>query len=113
MANLFVYEKWNIYKSPRPISEKVAHLTAGGIPWVYYGSMRGVYIYYAGKTALHVDDGQTASLAPLGDRLSEFYVLTRKREVDDLRAAFGQVDTVAEQRIGDTPMVIVHVRARP
>lgn len=113
MANLTVYEKWNIYKSPRPIAEKVAHLTAGGIPWVYYGSMRGVYIYYAGKAALHVDDGQAASLAPLGGRLREFYVLTRKREVDDVRAAFGQIDTVAEQRVGDTPMVVVHVRARP
>ncbi len=112
IANIAVYEKVNIYKSPRPISEKIKSLTAFNIPWVYYGSIRGVYVYYADRFATHINEHDTEGLKTFKDKNREFFVLTRKRDLDEAEKTLGGATVIYEQRIGDTPMVILHYKGQ-
>lgn len=107
LANILVFPKWNPYKSARPLCEKIRPFLRDGTPWVYYGSMRGVYVYYVGKEALAVDEHEVDRLHGLTGRLDRFYVLTRLRDLEEVRRALGPVDPVLEERIGDTSMVFV------
>jgi 4-amino-4-deoxy-L-arabinose transferase-like glycosyltransferase len=104
-ANVSVYEKWNHYKSPRPLCEKVRPYVRTGVPWVYYGSMRGVYVYYIGTPAIHVDEHRAGDLDQLKNRLPEFFVLTRERDMKEVRSTLGNVDVLFAEKIGDTLMV--------
>lgn len=106
-ANISVYEKVNPYKSPKPISEKIKSLTATGKPWVYYGSIRGVYVYYADSFAIHIDEHKVDDLAALKDKHKEMIILTRKRDADDVNRALKKVNVISEHKIGDTQMVIL------
>jgi 4-amino-4-deoxy-L-arabinose transferase-like glycosyltransferase len=107
IANTSVFATLNHYKSARPLCEKIQQHVADGTPWVYYGSMRGVYVYYVGKTAIAVDEHRTADLQGLAARQKRFYVLTRKRDVAEVQQALGRVEPVLEEKIGDTVMVFV------
>jgi 4-amino-4-deoxy-L-arabinose transferase-like glycosyltransferase len=109
-ANTSVFAKVNHYKSPRPLCEKIQQYVADGTPWVYYGSMRGVYVYYVGKTAIAIDEHRIADLRDLAARHKRFYVLTRKRDAAEVQQALGQVEPVLEEKIGDTAMVFVRYR---
>jgi 4-amino-4-deoxy-L-arabinose transferase-like glycosyltransferase len=113
LANITVFPKWNPYKSARPLCEKIRPFLRDGTPWVYYGSMRGVYIYYVGKEALAVDEHEVDRLHLLAGRLDRFYVLTRRRDLEEVRRALGRVEPVLEERIGDTSMVFVRYAGGP
>lgn len=110
IANISVYEKVNKYKSPKPISEKIKSLTSNGTPWVYYGSIRGVYVYYADNFAIHIDDHKEDDLAALRDKNNAFFILTRKRDVDDVKRVLKDVSVISEYNIGDTQMVILEYK---
>jgi 4-amino-4-deoxy-L-arabinose transferase-like glycosyltransferase len=107
VGNLLVFSKWNEYKSPRPMVEQMKQFTKGGIPWVYYGSMRGVYVYYMGTPAIAVDEHESEQLRMLGDKLEQFFILTRKRDLPEVQQALGSVTLLIEHRVGDTVMVFV------
>ncbi len=109
MANLSVYRALNRYKSPRIMAEEIRLHLRDGTPWAYYGSFRGVYVYYVGTKALHVDEHDTAGLARLGREVPRFYLLTRKRDAAEVESVFGKVTPVVESRIGDTEMVLILV----
>jgi 4-amino-4-deoxy-L-arabinose transferase-like glycosyltransferase len=109
-ANTLAYGKWNTYKSPRPVGEMIRELTSAGTPWVFYGSMRGVYVYYAGKKAVAVDEHEVARLAGLKERLPEFFLLFRNRDTKEVEEALGPVERLFERKIGDTDMVIAHFK---
>jgi hypothetical protein len=106
-GNLMVFPKWNAYKSPRPMVEQMRQFTRGKIPWVYYGSMRGVYVYYMGSHAIAIDEHEQAKLQALGNTLEEFFVLTRKRDLPEVQQALGPVTLLMERTVGDTVMVFV------
>jgi len=106
-ANLLLFAKWNEYKSPRPMVEQMKQFTKGKIPWVYYGSMRGVYVYYMGTTAIAVDEHESEQLRMLGNKLEEFFILTRKRDLPEVQQALGAVTILIEQKVGDTVMVFI------
>ena len=107
LADITVFPKWNPYKSARPLCEKIRPFLRDGTPWVYYGSIRGVYMYYVGKEAIAVDEHEVGRLHCLAGRLDQFYVLTRLRDLEEVRRALGRVEPVLEERIGDTSMVFV------
>jgi 4-amino-4-deoxy-L-arabinose transferase-like glycosyltransferase len=107
IANVSIYEKWNPLKSPRIIAEKIRPFLADGTPWVYYGSMRGVYIYYVGKLAIHVDEHDSARLSALPHKISRFFVLSRKRDLHEITDVLPEARQVFEEKVGDTPMVLV------
>jgi hypothetical protein len=107
VANTSVFARLNHYKSPRPLCEKIQPYVADGTPWVYYGSMRGVYVYYVGKTAIAIDEHRTADLRDLAARQKRFYVLTRKRDLAEVQQALGHVEPVIDEKIGDTDMVFL------
>ncbi len=104
-ANASIYGKFNPYKSPKRVAEKMKPYIIGGTPWVYYGSMRGVYVYYAGAYATHVDEHDTKKLIALGRELKSFFILTRKRDMNEVTAALPGVRPQFEERIGETVMV--------
>jgi 4-amino-4-deoxy-L-arabinose transferase-like glycosyltransferase len=106
-ANLLLFSKWNEYKSPRPMVEQMKQFTKGQVPWVYYGSMRGVYVYYMGTPAIAVDEHESEQLRVLGNRIEEFFILTRKRDLPEVQQALGSVTILIEQKVGDTVMVFV------
>lgn len=108
VGNVGVYSKWNRYKSPRPVSEKVASFVKDGTPWVYYGSIRGVYVYYAQKQAIHVDEHDTAGLEKIRQELKEFFILTRRRDADEVFRTLDNVKPVFEEKIGNTQMIFLH-----
>ncbi len=112
VANTSVFAKLNHYKSPRPLCERIKPYVADGTPWVYYGSMRGVYVYYVGKTAIAIDEHRTADLQSLAARQKRFYLLTRKRDLAEVQQALGHVEPVIDETIGDTPMVFVRYEGR-
>ncbi len=112
VANTSVFAKLNHFKSPRPMCEKIRQYVADGTPWVYYGSMRGVYVYYVGKTAIAIDEHRVSDLQALAARQKHFYLLTRKRDAAEVRQALGQVEPVLEEKIGDTAMVFVRYGGR-
>ncbi len=110
VANASVFSKLNHYKSPRPLCTKIQSYVSDGTPWIYYGSMRGVYIYYVGKKAIAVDEHKTQALRDLRESMDTFYVLTRKRDFHEVREALGNVDTVLDEKVGGTDMVFVRYK---
>jgi hypothetical protein len=107
MANVSVYSKLNAYKSPRPLCEQVKTYIKNGWPWVYYGSMRGVYVYYVGTNAIHVDEHRSEELSRLADVSPQFFILTRKRDLKEVRRALKDVIVVFEEKVGETPMIFL------
>lgn len=112
MANLSIYKKWNPYKSPRQTAEKIKPYIKDGTPWIYYGSMRGTYVYYVGTFALHVDEHNVKGLEELGKKLDSFYVLTRKRDMKEVLDTLPGARPVFEEKIGDTAMVFTRYERR-
>jgi 4-amino-4-deoxy-L-arabinose transferase-like glycosyltransferase len=110
VANVAVYPKWNLYKSSRALCGQIKTYVEGGRSWVYYGSMRGVYVYYVGSFAIQVDEHKTDELKKLAERSDDFYILTRKRDVGEIRDALGKVKLIIEEKVGDTTMVFVHFK---
>jgi len=84
----------------------VKPLIRDGTPWVYYGSMRGVYVYYIGKHAIHIDEHNTVELKKLVN-MEKFYILSRKRDHKELSDTLVNVKTIFEKKIGETPMVFL------
>ncbi|MBP6940989.1 MAG: glycosyltransferase family 39 protein [Syntrophorhabdaceae bacterium] len=111
-ANIWIYGKLNYYKSPRPFCEKVRHYLQKDGRWVYYGSMRGVYVYYIGRQAVHVGEHKVEELRQLQQRLNEFYLVTRKRDVGEVQGALANVDIVLQEKIGGTDMVLARYQGR-
>ncbi len=109
-GNVSIFGKWNRYKSPKPICEKIRALAGENIPWVYYGSMRGVYVYYVGRFAVHVEEHDTGHLKKFAGEQEEFYLLTRKRDAGEVRDAVPGVAVQSEERIGDTQMALFHYK---
>ncbi len=107
-GNLSVFEKVNHYKSPKPFSEKLLALAGDKTPWVYYGSMRGVYVYYVGRFAVHIEENDEKGLRQFAGNEREFYLLTRKRDAGKVEKAIPGVAVRLENTIGNTPMVIFH-----
>ncbi|MBP1748734.1 MAG: arnT 1 [Deltaproteobacteria bacterium] len=107
-GNVTVFEKLNRYKSPKPVSEKIRALAGDTIPWVYYGSMRGVYVYYVGRFAVHIEENDGERLREFAGNESEFYLLTRKRDADQVKDAAPGAVISSQETIGNTPMVIFH-----
>jgi 4-amino-4-deoxy-L-arabinose transferase-like glycosyltransferase len=105
-GNISIYGKWNRYKSPKPMAQKIRALAGDNVPWVYYGSMRGVYVYYVGRFAVHVEEHDVAGLKELASRRKEFYILTRGRDADEVTEALPGAAIETEDRIGDTAMVL-------
>ncbi len=105
-GNISIFEKWNRYKSPKPMAQKIRALAGDTVPWVYYGSMRGVYVYYVGRLAVHVEEHDVAGLKDLASRRREFYILTRGRDADEVTGALPGAVVETEDRIGDTAMVL-------
>ena len=109
-GNISIFPKWNRYKSPRPIAERIRALTADGTPWVYYGSIRGVYVYYTGSFAVHVEEHDMDTLRNYAAEEKEFYLLTRKRDADEVMKTVPGARVHTLDRIGDTEMVLFHYR---
>jgi 4-amino-4-deoxy-L-arabinose transferase-like glycosyltransferase len=109
-ANIWIYGKLNYYKSPRPFCEKVRDRLQKDTQWVYYGSMRGVYVYYIGKPAVHIDEHKVGELKQLRQQFNEFYLVTRKRDIKEAQEALANVSIVLEERIGDTEMVLARYK---
>ncbi len=110
IANISVYEKWNQYKSPKPMCDRIKPFVRDGTPWVYYGSMRGIYIYYIGTFAIPVDEHKTEELKKLKGELREFFILTRKRDIKEVSDTLIDVNQLFEEKIGDTVMVFAHYK---
>lgn len=108
IGNISVFEKLNRYKSPRPVAEKLRSLAGGTTPWVYYGSIRGVYVYYVGRFAVHIDEHDINGLRKYAARGGEFYLLTRKRDAGEVKNAVPGAAMRSRDTIGDTEMVIFH-----
>lgn len=109
-GNVSIFEKWNRYKSPKPMARKIRALAGDTVPWVYYGSMRGVYVYYVGRFAVHVEEHDVAGLKELASRHKEFYILTRGRDAEEVTGALPGAVMETEDRIGDTAMVLFTMR---
>lgn len=107
-GNISIFEKLNRYKSPKPVSEKVRALAGDKVPWVYYGSMRGVYVYYVGRFAVHVEEHDINGLRQFAGCEGEFYLLTRRRDADEVRYAVPDVVVESRDTIGDKEMMIFH-----
>ncbi|MDD3846175.1 MAG: glycosyltransferase family 39 protein [Syntrophorhabdaceae bacterium] len=105
-GNISIFEKWNRYKSPKPMAEKIRALAGDDVPWVYYGSMRGVYVYYVGRFAVHVEEHDIAGLREFASGQKKFYLLTRKRDAAEVMEAIPGAAIRTEDRIGDTAMVL-------
>jgi len=105
-GNISIFEKWNRYKSPKPVSEKIRSLAGEDVPWVYYGSMRGVYVYYVGRFAVHVEEHDVAGLRKFAGGQKRFYLLTRRRDAAEVTQAVPGAVVQSQERIGDTDMVI-------
>ncbi|HEY3278175.1 MAG TPA: glycosyltransferase family 39 protein [Syntrophorhabdaceae bacterium] len=105
IANTSVYGKINPLKSPRAVAERIKPYLSAGAPWVYYGSIRGTYVYYVGAYAVHVDEHDTEKLRALGRTLAKFYVFTRKRDMNEVLQALPGARPLFEEKIGDTVMV--------
>lgn len=112
IANVSLYSKLNLYKSPKAMCEKIKPFVKNGTPWVYYGSMRGIYVYYIGTYAIHVDEHSMNELQKLHGELREFFILTRKRDMNEVYSALTSVDVLFEDKIGDTVMVFAHYKQK-
>jgi 4-amino-4-deoxy-L-arabinose transferase-like glycosyltransferase len=107
IGNVWIYERWNHFKSPKEITETIKTHVKNCTPWIYYGSMRGVYVYYVGKKAIHVDEHDIEELARTGQNVSTFYILTKKRDMHEVTKTLGKVDVVFEEKVGTSPMVFL------
>lgn len=105
IANASLYKKMNYYKSAKPICEKMKGYIEDGTPWIYYGSIRGVYMYYAGKQAIHIDEHKKDELQSMTQKLDKFYILTRKRDMNEVEGSLSSVKTIFEEKVGNTVMV--------
>ena len=108
IANASLYKKVNAYKSPKPMCEKIRSYVGDGTPWIYYGSIRGVYMYYVGRKAIHIDERETDELRSMMNKLDRFYILTRKRDMNEVESSLSPVQTMFEQKVGNTIMVFSH-----
>ncbi len=111
-GNIWIYSKLNYYKSPRPFCEKVRHYLQKDMQWVYYGSMRGVYVYYIGRQAVHVNEHKVEELRQLRQQLDGFYLVTRKRDMGEAQKALANVNIVLEEKIGGTDMVLARYQGQ-
>ncbi len=107
-GNISIFGKWNHYKSPRPLCGKIRALAGERTPWVYYGSMRGVYIYYTGRFAVHIDEHDTAQLKKFASNEREFFLLARSRDAGEIENAVPGIRVRFEERIGGTDMAVFH-----
>lgn len=105
IANASLYKKMNSYKSPKPMCEKIKSYLEDGTPWIYYGSIRGVYIYYVGKHAIHIDEHKIDELHSMTQKLDKFYILTRKRDMNEVEDSLSHVRIIFEEKVGNTVMV--------
>jgi len=108
VGNAGIYEKWNHFKSPKYLANTIKPYVEDGSPWVYYGSMRGVYIYYVGRKAIHIDEHDVEGLHRIGKQLTSFHILTKKRDIKEVYKALEKVDVVFEEKTNDSPMVFLH-----
>lgn len=108
IGNIWIYKKWNNYKSPKYMCEMIKPYIKDCTPWIYYGSMRGVYMYYVEKKAIHIDEHDIKGLSQAGQSLSSFYIFTKKRDIGEVFKAFNKVDIVFEEKNSDSPMVFLH-----
>lgn len=107
------FEKWNQHKSPRFFSEKIRPYVKECTPWIYYGSMRGVYVYYVQKKAINIEEHDTVGLNQVGQRLSLFYILTKKRDINEVYKTLNKVEVVIEEKNDDSPMVFLRYTRSP
>ena len=107
-GNISIYDKWNHYKSPKPLCAKIRSLVGDHTPWVYYGSIRGVYVYYTGRFAVHIDEHDTVHLKDFAGGQEEFFVLTRKRDAAEVMETIPGAEVALERQIGSTDMVLLH-----
>jgi 4-amino-4-deoxy-L-arabinose transferase-like glycosyltransferase len=107
VGNTAVYQKWNRYKSPKYVAEMIKPYVSDSTPWIYYGSMRGVYVYYVEKKALHIDEHDVVRLHEAGQRFNSFFILTKKRDISEVYNALDKVDIVFEEKNSDSPMVFL------
>jgi 4-amino-4-deoxy-L-arabinose transferase-like glycosyltransferase len=107
IGNVWVYAKWNHYKSPRQMCELIKTHVKDCNPWIFYGSMRGVYIYYVEKKAIHVDEHDIQGLRQAGQGLHSFYILTKKRDMSEVLKTFSKVEIVFEEKDSNSPMVFL------
>jgi len=105
IANASLYKKMNSYKSPKPVCEKIKTYIEDGTPWIYYGSIRGVYMYYSGKQAIHIDEHRKDELQNMTQKLDKFYILTRRRDMNEVEGSLRSVKTMFEEKVGNTLMV--------
>jgi 4-amino-4-deoxy-L-arabinose transferase-like glycosyltransferase len=107
IGNTVIYQKWNQYKSPKYLAEMIKPYVKDCTPWVYYGSMRGVYIYYVEKKALHIDEHDIQGLHEAGQKLNSFFVLTKKRDISEVYKALNRVEIIFEEKNSTSPMVFL------
>jgi hypothetical protein len=106
-GNIVIYEKWNQYKSPKYVAEMIKPYVKDCTPWIYYGSIRGVYVYYVEKKALHIDEHDIQGLHEAGQTLNSFFVLTKKRDISEVYKALNKVDIVFEEKNSTSPMIFL------
>jgi 4-amino-4-deoxy-L-arabinose transferase-like glycosyltransferase len=107
IGNTVIYQKWNQYKSPKYLAEMIKPYVKDCTPWIYYGSMRGVYVYYVEKKALHIDEHDIKGLHEAGQKMSSFFILTKKRDINEVYTALNGSDIVFEETNSDSPMVFL------
>jgi predicted heme/steroid binding protein len=89
------------------MAEMIKPFVKDGTPWIYYGSMRGVYVYYVEKKAIHIDEHDMKGLHEAGQKLSSFFILTKKRDVNEVYKALNVVDIVSEEKNSTSSMVLL------
>jgi 4-amino-4-deoxy-L-arabinose transferase-like glycosyltransferase len=107
IGNATIYKQWNQFKSPKYLSKTIMPYVQNQTPWVYYGSMRGVYVYYVEKKAIHVDEHDTKGLHELGQQLSSLFILTKKRDINEVYKVLNRVEIIFEEENRDSPMVFL------
>lgn len=108
VGNTRVYEKWNRLKSPKVVAEQIRPHVAGGTPWIFYGSIRGVYMYYVGQKAIHVDEHDMDGLRLVASQSDSFFILTKKRDINEVYRALKNVKIVFQEESLTSPMVFLH-----
>jgi len=107
-----IFEKLNQYKSPMYVAEKIRSYVQDSTPWIYYGSMRGVYVYYVQKKAIHIEEHDLKGLHQAGQQMSSFYILTKKRDISEVHKALNDVDIIFEEKNNDSPMIFLRYTRR-
>jgi hypothetical protein len=70
--------------------------------------MRGVYVYYVQKKAIHIEEHDVANLTQAGQQMRQFYIFTKKRDLGEVHKALNKVVLVFEEKDNDSPMVFLH-----